>query len=233
MNLLKQVGESFRDMTRFERILWISSILIVTAAFVLSGSGDWLNLIASIIGVTAVIFVSKGYALGQFLIIVFAVFYGIISFYFTYYGEMITYLGMTAPIAAAALVSWLRHPFKDSKTVTVAKVSRRNLIILSLLAAAVTIAFYFILGVLGNANLLVSTISVTTSFCAAALTVLRSAAYAIWYAANDGVLIVLWILASLTVPSYMPMVVCFTMFFINDLYGFYNWRRMGKMQMER
>lgn len=96
--------------------------------------------------------------------------------------------------------------------------------------AAVTVAFYFILRALGNASLLVSTVSVTTSFAASYLTWCRSPWYAIGYAANDLVLIVLWAAASAQDISHLPMAVCFVMFFVNDLYGFVSWRRMQRRQ---
>ena len=83
---------------------------------------------------------------------------------------------------------------------------------------------------LNTANLIFSTISITTSFVASYLTFLRSPYYAIGYSANDVVLIILWILASVEDISYLPMVACFIMFLFNDLYGFYNWRRMQKRQ---
>ena len=94
----------------------------------------------------------------------------------------------------------------------------------------VTVSFYFILGALGNANLPVSTLSVATSFLASALTFLRSPYYAIAYAANDVVLIVLWIAAAMQDISSLPMVACFLAFLLNDLYGFINWRRMERRQ---
>jgi nicotinamide riboside transporter PnuC len=62
---------------------------------------------------------------------------------------------------------------------------------------------------------------------------LRSSAYALSYAANDIVLIILWIMASIDNISYLPMIVCFVMFFINDMYGFFNWRKMKKRQTEK
>ena len=108
--------------------------------------------------------------------------------------------------------------------------SVRSWTILLGMTVAVTIAFYFILGALGNANLVVSTVSVTTSFLASMLMVYRSPYYAVAYAANDIVLIVLWIMASLSDISYVPMVACFTMFFFNDIYGFINWRKMKREQ---
>ena len=221
---------SFRDLTRSERLLWICSMLVVAASFVLSGGGDWLSAIASLIGVTALIFVAKGYVLGQVLTVGFAAFYGIISFFFRYYGEMITYLCMTAPMAVMAIVSWLRNPYKGTKEVAVQDVSRRQALVMCLWAVVVTAAFYFILQALGNAQLLISTLSITTSFVASYLTWLRSPWYALAYAGNDVVLIVLWVLAALTDISCLPMVFCFVMFLLNDLYGFYNWQRMRARQ---
>lgn len=220
----------FRTLTKFERTLWITSLIVVTASFLLSPDRDILSLIASLIGVTALIFVAKGYVLGQILTVVFAVFYGILSYHQAYYGEMITYLGMTAPMAILAAISWFCHPYKDSATVAVARLSRRKILWLLALAALTTAGFYFLLRALGTADLPLSTLSVTTSFLASALTFLRSPYYALGYAANDVVLILLWILASARDISSLPMVFCFVMFLANDLYGFVNWRRMQRKQ---
>lgn len=223
--------ERFRiSLTRFEWALWLTSVLVVAGTGIAFQSSDWLSLTSSLIGVTALIFVAKGHALGQVLTIVFAVFYGIISCEFRYYGEAITYLCMTAPMAAVALVTWLRNPYKDSAEVTVNRLSGRQWAVMLILTVITTAVFYFILRAMGNAALAVSTLSITTSFLASYLTALRSPYYALAYAANDLVLIVLWVIAALADISSVPMVACFMMFFANDMYGFINWRRMEKRQ---
>ncbi len=224
-----KLNGSFKALSKFELILWLASIAAVTLSFLLS-SDDYLTLIASLIGVTALIFVSKGYVLGQILTVVFSVFYGIISFYFQYYGEMITYLCMTAPIAVMAVVSWIKNPFENTKEVRVSRLTKKSFTVLIILTAVVTAAFFFLLKALGNANLLFSTVSIATSFLASSLTFLRSPFYALAYAANDIVLIVLWALASEENISYFPMIVCFLMFLLNDFYGFFNWKRIKKRQ---
>jgi nicotinamide riboside transporter PnuC len=94
----------------------------------------------------------------------------------------------------------------------------------------VTVAFYFILGALGNTNLLVSTFSVTTSFIASVLAFLRNPFYAVAYAANDIVLIILWVMASIYDTKYISVVVCFVAFWVNDIYGYINWQRMKQRQ---
>ena len=227
---MKKFLNPFADLTLFERGLWCTSVAVIVLSAVLMGGADLFSVIASLIGVTALIFVAKGYVIGQILTVVFAVFYGVISFGQQYYGEMITYLGMSSPMAIAAAIAWLKNPFRDTKEVAVRPMTKKTVGWLTVSTVLVTAAFYFILGAMGNASLAVSTLSVTTSFLASALTYLRSPYYALAYAANDVVLIILWVIAAVGDLSYLSMVLCFVMFLANDLYGFFNWRRMEKMQ---
>ncbi len=219
--------------TKGEWALWLSSAALICGTFFLWGDGDLLHLSASLIGVTSLILNAKGNPIGQLLMIVFSLLYGIVSFRCRYYGEMITYVGMTMPMAAAALVSWLRHPYRGRRAeVAVGRMGKRQWIEMWVLAVPVTVGFYFILAAFHTANLLASTLSVTTSFLAVYLTFRRSPWYAVAYAANDLVLIVLWVLASLTDSAYVSVVVCFVVFFVNDVYGFISWRRMERRQAE-
>ena len=220
----------FSQLTKFERILWLISVSGICLTYVFIKERDYLNICAALTGVTALIFLAKGQVIGQALIILFSILYGIISFQFRYYGEMITYLGMSAPIAFLAMLEWMKHPYPGTQEVTVRHLQKREIGKAVILTIVVTIVFYFILKALNNANLIISTISVATSFFAIYLTYCRSAYYALGYAANDLVLIILWVMACFQNQIYLPMAVCFTMFFINDVYGFINWLRMEKRQ---
>jgi nicotinamide mononucleotide transporter PnuC len=216
-----------------EWLLWSGSCLAILVCFFLFGGSDTLTLIASLIGVTSLILCAKGNPAGQVLMILFSLLYGYISLTFAYYGEMITYLGMTAPMALFSLISWLRHPYKGQKSqVQVAAMRPRDWLLALVLTLAVTVAFYFILRALGTTNLLPGTLSVATSFLAAYLTWRRSPYFALIYAANDVVLLVLWTLACFSDVSYISVVVCFAAFLVNDLYGFISWRHMQKRQRE-
>lgn len=217
--------------TKAELALWICSVALIVIAFCIWDRVNFLTLAASLIGVTSLIFCAKGNPVGQVLIIVFAVLYGIISWMVAYYGEMITYVGMTAPMAVYALIVWLKHPFAGKRSeVKVNRLRAREYFIMALIAAAVTVAFYFILEAFHTANLIPGTISVTTSFVAVYLTARRSPFYALAYAANDVVLIVLWSMAAAADLSCLSVVICFCVFLVNDLYGFVNWMRMQRRQ---
>ncbi len=228
MNTVKKIYGSF---TKTEKILWTVSVLLITLSYLIFDRGSTLTLIASLVGVTSLIFCAKGNPFGQVLMIVFGSLYGVISYSFSYYGEMITYIGMTVPMAVFSLVSWLKNPYNGNRSVVrVNRISKKEWIFLSFLTLAMTVIFYFILKELGTSNLAPSTVSVTTSFCAAYLTFRRSPYYALVYALNDIVLIVLWIMASFYDISYVSVVICFAAFLANDLYGFYCWMKMEKRQ---
>ena len=215
-----------------ELTLWGCSAALVLVSFILFDRANFMALAASLIGITSLIFNAKGNPIGQALMIVFSLLYGVISYTFSYFGEMITYLGMTGPMALFAFVSWLRNPYKGNRAeVAVNRLGNRELALLYVLTAVVTFVFYFILDYFDTANTIPSTLSVTTSFIAVYLTFRRSPYFALAYAANDVVLIVLWILAAKEDISYLSVIICFVMFLVNDLYGFVSWKRMEKRQM--
>lgn len=218
-------------LNKTEFAIWLLSVVTIAVSFLLVSEKDYLTLTASLIGATALIFVAKGEVLGQILTVVFSIFYGVISFKFRYFGELITYVGMTAPIALMSAVTWLKNPYKKGESeVKIAKLTKGKIILMIVLTAVTTFVFYFILRYFNTANLFFSTVSVATSFSASYLMLFRSPYYAVAYAANDVVLIILWVLASVTNIQYVPMVICFVIFLVNDLFGFISWQKRKKQQ---
>ena len=217
--------------TRLERTLWCVSTAAIILSFLIFDRGNPLTLIASCIGVTSLIFNAKGNPTGQLLMVIFSILYGIISYRFAYYGEMITYLGMTGPMAVFALVTWLRNPYEGNHAeVAVNRLGRREVLGMFLLTVIVTVLFYYILRYFHTANIVLSTLSVSTSFIAVYLTFRRSPWFALAYAVNDVVLILLWTLAAMENSSYISVIICFLVFLVNDLYGFASWQKMEKRQ---
>lgn len=217
--------------TTAEKLLWGTSVLCIVASFCIFDGKNYLTLVASLVGVTSLVFNAKGNPAGQALMIVFSILYGVISYSFDYYGEMATYLGMTLPMAVISLIAWLKNPFDKSQCeVRVNRISAKEQALMWTLSVAVTVAFYFVLDYFDTANIVPSTVSVTTSFVAVYLTFRRSPYFALAYAANDIVLLLLWTLATIENTEYASVIVCFASFLVNDLYGFVSWKKMEKRQ---
>ncbi|MBQ9781843.1 MAG: nicotinamide mononucleotide transporter [Clostridia bacterium] len=230
MRFFKNVKSYF---SKYDILLFTISVIILIVSFCIFDRVNFLTLIMSILSVVMLILIAKGNVIGQFLSIVFCTFYSIISFNNRYYGEMITYLFMTMPMAILSIFSWLKNPYKDKKLqVKVNKLTFKEVLFMFLLTAIVTFIFYFILKYFDTANLFFSTISISTSFIAVYLTFRRSEYYALGYASNDIVLIILWILASVNDIQYVSLVTCFVVFLINDIYGYISWTKMKKSQID-
>lgn len=94
--------------SKTELILWSTSVVLILIAFCLFDRTSYMTLWTSLIGVTSLIFCAKGNPMGQLLMVLFSLLYGMISLNVSYYGEMITYLGMTMPMAVFSLITWLK-----------------------------------------------------------------------------------------------------------------------------
>ena len=224
----------FAYFSKMEIILWSVSVIFIILSFCIFDRESYLTLIASLIGVTSLVFNAKGNPIGQALMIAFSLIYGVISYAFSYYGEMITYMGMTMPMALVALIFWLKNPYKGNRAeVKVNSIGKTERVFMWFLTVFVTVLFYFILEYFNTANVIPSTISITTSFLAVYLTFRRCPTFALAYAANDVVLIVLWVMASALDIRYISVVVCFVAFLFNDIYGYINWQRMKKRQADQ
>lgn len=95
--------------SRAERLLWGLSVVFIVGSFCVFDRENYLTLAASLIGVTSLIFNAKGNPIGQVLMVIFSLLYGIISYTFAYYGEMVTCLGMTMPMAVQPTKTGRRH----------------------------------------------------------------------------------------------------------------------------
>ncbi len=228
---MKKIRNPFINLNIFEWILWIFSLATIISAFFAVGSTDYAKLATSLLGVTALIFAAKGDAFGMIIMIIFSLTYSFVSFSFGYYGEMIIYLCMQLPCCTASLVSWLRHPSdKGTAEVKIGRFKKKYLAILIPAAICITTAFYFILRAFNTENLIVSTVSVTTSFVALFLMILRVPVYAIAFIFNDIVLIVLWSLACVQDIGCLSLAVTFGIFLINDSYTFICWTKRKRRE---
>lgn len=223
----------FKGFSAFEWCLWLFSLAAITVCHFAVLSRDWLSLATSLVGVTSLIFAARGDPYAPVLFIVFSIMYAVVSYFLRYFGEMLIYLCMQLPVSAASLITWIKNldPEKAAEVKT-GKFSLKKLGVMLLFDAAITIPFYFLLKYLGTANLIPSTISVATSFGALFFMALRIPQYALIFILNDIVMIVLWSLAVAGDVGYVSLLVCFSIFLINDTYTFICWMKRAKSSLK-
>ena len=68
--------------TKLELSMFILSIILIISSFFIFKNDQYLYLVGSLIGITYLLFLSKGIIFGQILGIIFSIFYGIIFIYY-------------------------------------------------------------------------------------------------------------------------------------------------------
>ena len=72
-----KVKKLFNYFNLTEKLIWSISVLVIVVSFFVFENDGFLTLVASLVGVTALIFCAKGNPIGQFLMIIFAIIYRI------------------------------------------------------------------------------------------------------------------------------------------------------------
>lgn len=220
--------------TKTEWALWLCGVAAVTAGFAFGQERSILSYLSSLAGITCIIINAKGNVIGQAVSIVFAVLYAAYAYTQRYYGEMLIYLLLMLPIHIISIVTWLKNKYKGrAHEVRINTIRPAEYALTFIGAACVTVVFYFILRALGTDNLIISTISLTTSVTAAYLMLRRCEYFSVCFVFNDVVLITLWSLKLTTTGiSVLPSVIAFVMFLLNDAYCFISWHRIRRRQRE-
>lgn len=220
----------FRDWTVFEKILLIGSILIVSLTGIIFKS-EWITTICSIVGIITALLLAKGKSLGQVFGLLIVILYSIVSFNNKFYGEVIIYLLIMLPMYIMGIISWIKHQNKETNSVEVNKIAKKEWIIVALISILCFIGIYLILKSFNTNQLFISSLSVLDSLFAIYLQIRRSKYSFYFYVVNDLVLILLWGIPCVTgTVVLIPMLMNPIINLINDIYGIINWRKLEKIQ---
>lgn len=222
----------FKNWNWFEIVFLGLSLVGLSFCFAFTPDRNWFSYIVSIVGVVSVLTVAKGLIIAPFINIGYNILYAIISIFQHFYGEAIIYIGLMIPISVASIISWLKNKNKENQSVVeINKIHGMEYLYLFIGALMATVAFYFILKALNTSELIISTISLITSVVASYLMLRRCSYYALGFVANDIVLIVLWSMVVVNSGiQFLPSVISFCIFLINDIYGFIHWKIEEKKQ---
>lgn len=227
--------EFFKSWNLFEKLFLIISLFIVIGCFFLGTDKNILSLVTSVLGVITVIFGAKGLVWAPIINIIYNIVYILLSYSQGFYGEVIIYIFLMTPLNIAMIVSWFKNKSKkDENIVAVNKLSKKEYILLFVFTLFISVIFYLLLKALNTSALLISTISLIDSFIASYLLFRRCSNYALSYIVNDIILIVLWSFAIKNNGiAYLPIVLSFIVFLVNDIYGLISWKKREKEQNKK
>ena len=214
----------------FEKILLFGSILFISLTGLVFHA-DLLATLCSILGVITVLLLAKGNNYVNVLGVLISILYSIVSYRNKYYGEILIYIFLMMPMYTIGIFTWLRHKNKDTDSVEINTISKREWILTLLVSCIIFVGIYNLLKAFNTNALYLSSISVLFNLYAIYLQVRRSRFSFCFYLVTDILLLALWIIPVINGNYvFIPLILNPIINFISDSYGLYNWRRTEYIQ---
>lgn len=225
-----------RSWTTFEKNwLAVFSAVIVGVFFITDDTP--VALIASITGMLSVVLTAKG-LLGSYPFgLINVVLYGWIAYEYGLYGETMLNWIYYAPLQIVGLWLWARRTRRDTADERTRVVLARSLtarqMIFVVTGAAVAIAAYAgLLAVIGGKAVGLDSATTVLSVLGMALMIMRfREQWALWIVV-DVISIIMWVVVLADGGTAWAMVVMWTAYLVNAVYGYLRWSRMIAVQQE-
>lgn len=222
-----KIKNFFSDWTIFEKCwLFLSAGIIISLSFVWGDSV--IALISSIAGVISVVLCAKGKILNYAFGMVQALTYAYLCFNARIYGEVMYNLLMV-PMIIIGFLSWKKNMAEDNAEVKARNLTVKGWIILVIATICAIAAYCGILQLLGGEFAFTDATSTVLSVIATVLMITRfSEQWLMWILVNI-VSVILWIqvLAGGDLNA-ITLLVMWSAYLFNSVYGYTNWRKMSK-----
>ncbi len=218
----------FKDWNLFEK-LWLFIFGGVNIYLFFAFKDTIVGLIASLTGMLCVVLTAKGRISNYYFGIINVILYGFIAFQNKYYGEAILNLAYFLPMSVVGIYFWFKHKNKDkADTVNVRKIKKSEFLFWILISVAGTIGYGLFLKNLGGQLPFIDASSTVLSITGMILTVRRATAQWPLWIVEDVIEVGMWIYVFITTKGDISMIIMWSAYLVNAIYGYYTWKKMEK-----
>ncbi|MBU4501779.1 MAG: nicotinamide riboside transporter PnuC [Nanoarchaeota archaeon] len=227
--MLKHLKNYFKDWNLFEKS-WLLIFSIINIYLFFAWSDTLIGLTASLTGMICVVLVAKGKISNYYFGIINVILYAYIAYQSKYYGEVMLNGFYFLPMQFIGLYYWKKHRNKnkskdDVKIKLLSFTQRFGWLTISVLG----VFFYgLFLKYLGGTLPFVDSTSTILSVIAMILMVKRVLEQWILWIAIDVVSIYMWFYILTQGGNEISMLIMWSAYLVNAVYGFYNWSKMAK-----
>lgn len=225
---------SWNHWTTFEKS-WLVLFTVINISVFFAVDDTILGLIISLTGMICVVMVAKG-LIGNYLFgIVQVSLYGYLSYKYGLYGEAMLNLAFYLPTQFIGLWVWNKRKVtvKDTDEVIARKLTTLQSTLITVAAIGLIAGYAWLLSVIGGAEVGLDSATTVLSVIAQILMIMRfREQWLIWILVN-ALSIVMWVFTlNGQDGTSWTMVVMWSAFLINSVYGYWNWSRMAENQKE-
>ncbi|MEG2246556.1 MAG: nicotinamide riboside transporter PnuC [Peptostreptococcaceae bacterium] len=228
MQVTARKNSFLSDWTMFEKVwLVLSTIIMIGLSIVWKDSA--IALISGVTGIIGVVLCAKGKVSTYIFATVNVALYAIICYQNALYGEVMLNAFYFIPMNIIGFFLWSKRKGDDGNVE--AKTLTKNQLAMLFVGLAIAIfAYYQLLKSLGGNLQLVDSITTVTSVVALILQVTRyREQWLVWILVNI-VSIVMWVMLLNTPEGSVTMIVMWTAYLFNSIYGYVNWSKLSKKE---
>lgn len=224
-----------KGWSNFEKV-WILVFTAINIYLFFAWGDSLLGLTSSMAGMICVVLVAKGKISNYYFGIVQAVTYAYISYGYGLYGEAMLNAFFYLPIQFIGIYMWRKHKASSSvkgEDVSVKRLTGKGWITLILVSVFASVIYAELLSVIGGQQVRLDSVAVVLSIIAQILMLKRYAEQWVMWIVVNVLSIILWLVTlTSTGGNDWTMLVMWTAFLFNSIYGYVNWIKMGKKQEE-
>ncbi len=226
MNFIKKY---FRDWTLFEKT-WLLVFTIINIYLFFAWKDSIVGLIASLTGMICVVLVAKGKISNYYFGIVNVLLYAYIAYQSMYYGEVMLNLFYFFPIQFVGIYFWIRNKNKKKgkDNVKVKILTNKEKILWALLSIVGVFLYGLVLKLLGGNLPFIDSTSTVLSVIAMVLMIRRATVQWILWIIVDVVSVYMWFQVLFQGGNDISMLVMWSAYLVNAVYGYFNWKKMEK-----
>lgn len=225
MNYIKTY---FSDWDLYEKV-WLLLFTVVIVALSVYWKDSPIGIIASLTGIWNVVLVAKGKIANYYFGIVAVTTYAYTAYKQQYYGEVMLNMLYFFPMQFVGLYLWSKKRTSDQEeTIKVVYMTNKQRVIWFSITIIATILYGFVLKKLGGNLPFIDASSTVMSVIAMILMVFIFIEQWILWIIVDIVSIIMWITVMINGGNDIAVLVMWTAFLINAVYGLYNWIRLEK-----
>jgi len=228
--MCKQIKNYFEDWNTYEKWwLVLSTIIILGLSYY--WKDNWIGIIASITGIWCVVLVAKGKISNYYFGIVNVIFYAYVAYGWQYYGEVMLNIGYFLPMQFVGLYLWRRNRLKEKKDdVKIKFMTNKQRWIWSTISVVGIIGYGIILQAIGGRSPFIDSTSTVLSVIAMILMAWVYMEQWILWIIVDVASITMWIIVMLEGGNDIAVLIMWSAFLVNAVYGLLNWIKLYKTQ---
>lgn len=224
-----------KDWTNFEK-LWLLSFTVINVYLFFAWDDTILGLITSITGMLCVVLVAKGKISNFYFGMIQTGTYAYISYGYGLYGEVMLNGLFYFPLQFIGIYLWKRNRAEKAikgEDIQVNSLTKKGWLITLISSTIIFVLYALFLKKLGGSVVWIDSATTTLSVIAQLLMLKRFTEQWLFWIAVNVLSIVLWVNALiLHGGNDVSMLVMWSAFLINSIYGYNNWSKLYKRQKD-